>query len=210
MLLVPCDRWNLLVTDNLPITLLWLALYVLTKVGDINAAHVYETTGKIITFIRGNFNLPVFRQKAGRQNIPHWTVVIITRKCVYTVKFVFPLARSNLAANRENWVTVHIQTKPPLLWIQIFICTKFLISVTISNEFPLFQSPNNPHKLELLQLRKFKITLFFYGSTALVGQGLSIIEVSGSHSATPHSVGHLWTSDRPVADTCYMTGHNIH
>jgi len=33
-----------------------------------------------------------------------------------------------------------------------------------------------------------------------VGQGLLIIEASGSHSDTPHSVGLLWTSDRPVAE----------
>jgi hypothetical protein len=35
----------------------------------------------------------------------------------------------------------------------------------------------------------------------LVGQGLLIIEASRSHLDTPHSVGLLWTSDRPVAET---------
>jgi len=35
----------------------------------------------------------------------------------------------------------------------------------------------------------------------LVGQGLLIVEVSRSHSDTPHSVGLLWTSDRPYAKT---------
>ena len=30
----------------------------------------------------------------------------------------------------------------------------------------------------------------------LVGQGLLIVEVSRSHSDTPHSVGLLWTSDQ--------------
>jgi hypothetical protein len=34
-----------------------------------------------------------------------------------------------------------------------------------------------------------------------VGQGLPIIEASRSHSDTPHSVGLLWTSDQPVAET---------
>jgi len=34
----------------------------------------------------------------------------------------------------------------------------------------------------------------------LVGQGLLIIEVSRSHSDTPHSVGLLWTSDQPDAE----------
>jgi hypothetical protein len=34
-----------------------------------------------------------------------------------------------------------------------------------------------------------------------VGQGLLIIEASRSHSDTPHSVGLLWTSDQPDAET---------
>ena len=41
---------------------------------------------------------------------------------------------------------------------------------------------------------------FSHGSTALVGQGFVIVEVWRSHSDTPHSVGLLWTSDRPVAE----------
>jgi hypothetical protein len=35
----------------------------------------------------------------------------------------------------------------------------------------------------------------------LVGLGFLIVEVLRSHSDTPHSVGLLWTSDRPVAET---------
>jgi hypothetical protein len=35
----------------------------------------------------------------------------------------------------------------------------------------------------------------------LVGQGLLIIEASRSNSDTPHSVGLLWTSDQPEAET---------
>jgi hypothetical protein len=35
----------------------------------------------------------------------------------------------------------------------------------------------------------------------LVGQGLLIIEASRSHSDTPQSVGLLWTSDQPDAET---------
>ena len=34
-----------------------------------------------------------------------------------------------------------------------------------------------------------------------MGQALLIIEVSRSHSDTPHSLGLLWTSDRPDAET---------
>jgi len=35
----------------------------------------------------------------------------------------------------------------------------------------------------------------------LLGQDLLIIEASRSHCNTPHSVGLLWTSDQPVAET---------
>jgi hypothetical protein len=35
----------------------------------------------------------------------------------------------------------------------------------------------------------------------LVGQGFLIIEASLSHSGTPQSVGLLWISDQPVAET---------
>jgi len=34
-----------------------------------------------------------------------------------------------------------------------------------------------------------------------VGQDLLIIEASRSHSDPPHSVGFLWTSDQPNAET---------
>jgi len=42
---------------------------------------------------------------------------------------------------------------------------------------------------------------FSHGATALVAQGLLIIEDSWSHSDTPHSVGRLWTRDQPDAET---------
>jgi hypothetical protein len=41
---------------------------------------------------------------------------------------------------------------------------------------------------------------FFMAQHPLMGQGL-IIEVSRSHSDTPHSVGLLWTSDQLDAET---------
>jgi len=46
-----------------------------------------------------------------------------------------------------------------------------------------------------------KEQLFFNDSTALIGQGLLIVEASRSYSDTPHSVGLLRTIDRPVAET---------
>jgi hypothetical protein len=43
--------------------------------------------------------------------------------------------------------------------------------------------------------------IFNHGASALVGQTLLIVEDSLSHSDTPHSVGLLWTSDQPGAET---------
>jgi len=46
------------------------------------------------------------------------------------------------------------------------------------------------------------MTLFFRtAQQPLLGQDLLITEASRSHSDTSHSVGLLWTSDRPVAET---------
>ena len=45
------------------------------------------------------------------------------------------------------------------------------------------------------------IILFFHVSTALVDLDLLIVDVSRSHSDTQRSVGFLWTSDQPVAET---------
>ena len=43
---------------------------------------------------------------------------------------------------------------------------------------------------------------FFMARQPLGGQGLLIIKASRSHTLdTPHLVGHLWTSDQPVAQT---------
>jgi len=44
------------------------------------------------------------------------------------------------------------------------------------------------------------LCLFPHASTALVGQGV-LCEVPRSHSDTPHSVGLLWASDEPIAET---------
>jgi len=52
-----------------------------------------------------------------------------------------------------------------------------------------------------MPLIPLKLFLFLMAQQPLVGQGFLIIEASRSHSGTPHSVGLLWTSDRPVAET---------
>jgi hypothetical protein len=41
-----------------------------------------------------------------------------------------------------------------------------------------------------------------------MGQGLLIIKASQSHSDTPHSVGLLWTNDRPDAEISNNTQHS--
>jgi len=47
----------------------------------------------------------------------------------------------------------------------------------------------------------FRLLFFYHGATALVVQGLLIVEDTWSRSDTPHSVGLLWTSDKPEAET---------
>jgi hypothetical protein len=55
-----------------------------------------------------------------------------------------------------------------------------------------------------VEFRKICGILLFFFSMAQqppVGQGFLIIEASRSHSDTPLSVGLLWTSDEPDAET---------
>ena len=59
-----------------------------------------------------------------------------------------------------------------------------------------------------MKFTNYFYVLFFMVREPLVGQGLLIIEASGSHTDTPHSVGLLWTSDRPVADL--LLTHSTH
>jgi len=46
-----------------------------------------------------------------------------------------------------------------------------------------------------------EIVIFAMAQQPLVDQGLVIVDVSRSHSDTPHLVGLLWTSDQPDAET---------
>ena len=51
--------------------------------------------------------------------------------------------------------------------------------------------------------------IFFFMAHPM-GHGLLINEASRSYSGTPHSVGLLWTSDRPVAQTTRNTHNRRH
>jgi hypothetical protein len=67
----------------------------------------------------------------------------------------------------------------------------------------------SPSTFFLLRLHDHQLstdprTLYFFlpmVQQPLVGQGLLIIEASRLHSDTPHSLGLLWTSDQPDAET---------
>jgi hypothetical protein len=56
-------------------------------------------------------------------------------------------------------------------------------------------------ELYRVYIRALILLLFYHGATAPVGHDLHIIEYSWLHSDTPHSVGLLWTSDQPDAET---------
>ena len=58
------------------------------------------------------------------------------------------------------------------------------------------------HCVLLVSWTRYLCRPFLYGSAALVGLGVILIEVLRFLSDTPHSVGLLWTSARPVAETC--------
>jgi hypothetical protein len=67
---------------------------------------------------------------------------------------------------------------------------------------------NNKYPCDLQLLLVF----FFppWRNSPLEGQGLLIIQASRSHSDTPHSVGLLWTSDKPDAATSTWQYTNTH
>ena len=83
------------------------------------------------------------------------------------------------------------------VWTRIRIETALAGKIT-----PNHRSPTSLH-IECINY--YTSINFFRGWTALVGLGLLIVDVTRSHSDTPHSAGLLWSSDRPVAETT----HNI-
>jgi hypothetical protein len=53
----------------------------------------------------------------------------------------------------------------------------------------------------LAVLKRFVFLFLSMAQQRPMGQGLLVIEASRSHSDTPHSVGLLWASDQPDAET---------
>jgi hypothetical protein len=73
-------------------------------------------------------------------------------------------------------------------------------SSILGGPIPLIRhSPKSFHRCELAP--GIWASNFFYGSAALVGIDLLVVEFLLSHANTPHPVWLLWTSDRPVAET---------
>jgi len=66
---------------------------------------------------------------------------------------------------------------------------------------PLYGKGSHPLYCAAPRAAHGKMTIsvisFFHGTSALVGLGLLIAEVSRSHSDTPHSVGLLWMAIGP-------------
>ena len=62
------------------------------------------------------------------------------------------------------------------------------------------------HRIEIFRSNFLPLSLLLLsrGSTALVGLNL-FYEIPRSHNDAPHSIGHLWTSDQPVAVDLYLT-----
>jgi len=87
-------------------------------------------------------------------------------------------------------------------FVGIFFLGTFALSFTTSFvSLSLSVTTSAPCLIDLTQqilLLVFQIP--FLDLTAIVGQGLLIVEASLSHSDTPHSVGLLWMSDQPEAE----------
>jgi hypothetical protein len=67
---------------------------------------------------------------------------------------------------------------------------------------PLIASSLRKHKIKMSYIKLIHDSFSFAcGATANWGTGHLNVEVSRSHSDKPHSVGLLWTRDRPVAET---------
>jgi len=51
-----------------------------------------------------------------------------------------------------------------------------------------------------LQQYSHRLNFFFHDSTVLMGLGFLIVEYSGSHSVSPHSVGLFWASEQLITE----------
>jgi hypothetical protein len=96
------------------------------------------------------------------------------------------------AAGSRRWAHCHLIIKVTNAWSYTSIKKQRLTRVCTANTLHLLIAFNITHFL-----------LISYGSTALYGPGPPrFVDASRSHSVdTPHSVGLLWTSDQPVAET---------
>jgi hypothetical protein len=68
------------------------------------------------------------------------------------------------------------------------------------NRTPFLDLPARSLETIPIDISKFHFILY-HGATVLLGKDLLIVEDSRSHTDTPNSVGLLWTSDQPDAET---------
>lgn len=74
-----------------------------------------------------------------------------------------------------------------------YVAYKLLTASREANEISYCDNLCYKHDTQVIRL--------LYGSTALGGLALLVVEVSRSQSGTPHFVGLFWTSGRPVTGT---------
>jgi hypothetical protein len=101
----------------------------------------------------------------------------------YFCQYVRVSTPENIAVEFLNVIPIYIQCPYVCYLTNLFKCYVF---------FNVFAAKKNQNKLSLLFLRRFGL---------YSGCGLPFYGVSRSHSNTPHSVGLLWTSDQPHAQT---------
>ena len=90
----------------------------------------------------------------------------------------------------------------PLRYLQYINCVSFSVFIILPSIYSL-------HYIQFIYNSIFSIFIilpliyvlhFPREKKPLVGKGLLIIEASRSHSVTAHSLGLLWTSDRPISE----------
>jgi hypothetical protein len=87
-------------------------------------------------------------------------------------------------------------------FVGIFFLGTFALYFTTSFvSLPFSVTTSAPCLVDLTQQILLLVFQFpFFDLTAIVDQGLLIVEALRSHSDTPHSVGLLWMSDQPEAE----------
>jgi hypothetical protein len=105
----------------------------------------------------------------------------------------------------SKWTGSKLSFRPASGWFSLSLCVCMCVCVYVCVCVCAYGPSSHIAFLLIVppQGAVYSILLIFFtiAQQPPVGQGLLIIEDSQSHSDTPRSVGLLWTSDQPDAET---------